>query len=222
MEIKKKKERMTRARKLIAKLKQMFPSAGMTLRHRTNWELLVAVILSAQCTDKRVNMVTKKLFRKYKKFDDYLLANPSEFEKDIHSTGFYKNKTKNILVAAKVIHKKFKRKIPKTMEEILSIPGVGRKTASVVLGNAYGIVEGIAVDTHVRRLAIKFDLTDKRDPKHIERDLMEIIPRHEWFRFTYLAIEYGREICPGRRHECKSHPLSKIYLLAASRFPRAK
>lgn len=214
--------RKTRAKKIIAKLKQLFPNAGMTLRYKNNWELLVAVMLSAQCTDKRVNIVTEKLFKKYKKLGDYARASQEEFEKDIRSTGFYRNKAKNILAAAKMVQSEFKGKIPNTMENMLKIPGVARKTANVVLGNAYGVVEGIAVDTHVRRFALKFNLTDHRDPKRIEKDLMRIIPKKDWFTSTYLFIEYGRNICPARKHDCRDHPLTKLYPKAARTWPKAK
>lgn len=214
--------RAERAKLCIAELKKLFPKAGMVLNYKTNWELLVAVMLSAQCTDKQVNMVTKPLFEKYKTLNDYVRAKPSEFEKDIHSTGFYKNKTKNILAAAKMIKEKFRGRVPRSMKKMLEIPGVARKTANVVLGNAYGVVEGIAVDTHVRRLALKFGLTEHKDPGKIERDLMEVIPKRDWFRFTYLAIEYGRQVCPARKHECENHPLSKIYPPAARTWPKSK
>jgi len=212
-------ERKKRAKKISLVLKKLFPHAKIALNYSNNWELLVAVILSAQCTDKKVNEVTEKLFKKYKKLDDYINANPKEFEKDIKPTGFYKNKTKNILLAAKIIKEKFNGQIPKTMEEMLTLPGVARKTANVVLGNAYGIVEGIAVDTHVRRFAIKFNLTDHKDPVKIERDLMDIFPRKEWFSITYRLIEYGRKICPARKHDCSNHPLTKIYPPAANIWP---
>ena len=213
--------RRTRVTELIRVLKKLYPRAGMALWHRNHWELLVAVMLSAQCTDKKVNEVTARLFKKYRTLDGYVHADRRAFERDIHSTGFYRNKTKNILAAARMVHGEFGGKVPKTMVDMLSIPGVARKTANVVLGNAYGVVEGIAVDTHVRRLAIKFDLTDHRDPARIERDLMRLVPKKDWFRFTYLAIEYGRRVCPGRRHDCAEHPLSKIYPRAARRFPKA-
>ncbi len=216
------KERKTRARKILAKLKKLFPNAGMVLRYKNNWELLVAVMLSAQCTDKRVNIVTQTLFKKYRMLDDYVRANQKEFEKDIRSTGFYRNKTKNILAAARMMQSEFKGKIPNTMEGMLKIPGVARKTANVVLGNAYGIVEGIAVDTHVRRFALKFNLTNHKDPKRIENDLMRIIPKKDWFKATYLFIEYGRNVCPARKHDCRNHPLTKLYPKAARIWPKAK
>ncbi len=154
---------------------------------------MVVVQLSAQCTDKMVNRVTPALFKKYKTLNDYVKADPKEFQQDIYRTGFYRNKTKNILAAAKMIKERLHGKIPKTMAEILEIPGVARKTANVVLGNAFGIVEGVAVDTHVRRMARVLDLSDEKTPEKIERDLMQIIPRKEWFEATHLLIEYGRK-----------------------------
>jgi endonuclease-3 len=183
----------------------------MMLRYSNNWELLVAVELSAQCTDKKVNEVTEKLFKKYKTLGDYVRASPREFERDIYSTGFYKNKTKNILAAAKMLKEKFDGKVPRTMDEILTLPGVARKTANVVLGNAYGVVEGIAVDTHVRRIANILGLTKSDNPIVIERDLMAIIPKKDWFRTTYLFIEYGRKYCPAKRHDHAHCPLYTFY-----------
>lgn len=224
MKLKDKKiiEREERVKKIIKELKSLFPNPKMALNYGNNFELLVSVILSAQCTDKRVNEVTKDLFKKYIKLDDYVDADLKEFERDIKSTGFYKNKAKNILATAKIIKENYNGKVPNSMEEILTLPGVARKTANVVLGNAYGIVEGIAVDTHVRRFARKFDLTDNTDPKKIEQDLMEIIPRKDWFKFTYYMIEYGREICNAREHECRDHPLTRIYPKAKNIWPKSK
>lgn len=202
--------RKIKARKMISALRKLFPHAKMILRYGNHWELLVAVMLSAQCTDKKVNEVTRQLFKKYRSLDDYLRVTPKEFERDIHSTGFYKNKTKNILAAARTIKEKFGGKIPKSMEEMLLIPGVGRKTANVVLGNAYGIVAGIAVDTHVKRLSKKYGLTKENDPVKIERDLMRVIPKKDWFHFTYLLIDYGRKYCPARPHDHARCPLADI------------
>lgn len=215
-------ERKNRISKIVKQLKKLFPKIGIALNYKNNLELLIAVILSAQCTDKKVNEVTEKLFKKYKTLNDYVHADIREFEQDIKSTGFYRNKTKNILAATKMIKEKFSGKIPKTMKEILTIAGVARKTANVVLGNAYGVVEGIAVDTHVRRFAIKFDLSDHKDPVKIEQDLMKLLPKREWFDFTYRIIEYGRHICIAHSHDCKEHPLTKLYPRAASHWPRAK
>lgn len=212
-------ERRIRAAKIVKKLKALFPHAKIVLNYGNNWELLVAVELSAQCTDKMVNKVTAELFKKYRTLNDYVHAKPREFEQGIKSTGFYRDKAKNILAAAKMVKEQFHGKLPRTMEEMLTIPGVARKTANVVLGNAYGVIEGIAVDTHVRRLCIKLGLTDHKDPVKIERDLMRLLPKKDWFRFTYLMIDYGRAICPARKHECKNHPLTKIYPKAANIWP---
>ncbi len=179
----------------------------MILRYGSDWELLVAVQLSAQCTDKKVNEVTPRLFARYRTLEDYVRADPREFEGLIYQTGFYRNKTKNILAAAKMVRQRFHGKIPKTMKEMLEIPGVARKTANVVLGNAHGVVEGIAVDTHVKRLARVLGLSDEHDPNKIERDLMAVFPKKEWFRATYLLIEYGRKYCPARKHDHARCPL---------------
>ncbi len=197
-----------RVKTILKTLKRLFPEAHIALNYANNWELMVAVQLSAQCTDKRVNMVTPVLFEKYPRLEDYCAASPAEFEKDIHSTGFFRNKTKNILAAAKIVKEKYNGEIPRTMAEILMIPGVARKTANVVLGNAYGVVDGIAVDTHVMRLAQKLGLSKHNDPVKIERDLMAVIPKKEWFAFTYRLIDYGRAYCVARSHAHKSCPLT--------------
>lgn len=204
------RERKNKATKIVKKLKELFPEAKIALHYSNNWELLVAVELSAQCTDKKVNEVAGKLFKKYKKLDDYVNADPLEFEKDIHATGFYHNKTKNILAAAKMIKEQFNGTIPNSMEEILKVPGVARKTANVVLGMAYGVVEGIAVDTHVIRLTRLLGLTSEVSPVKIERDLMELLPKEEWLGFTYRLIDYGRNYCPARAHDHAQCPLSNI------------
>lgn len=219
---KKIKERKERAGKIMRALEKLFPKSKIALKYKNNWELLVAVILSAQCTDKKVNEVTPNLFKRYKKLDDYAGADIKEFEKYIKPTGFYHNKAKNILGAAKTIKEKFRSRVPDTMEEILTIPGVARKTGNVVLGNAYGVHEGIAVDTHVRRFAQKFDLSDSSDPVKIEKDLMKILPPKAWFDFTYKLIDYGRYVCPARPHDCRDHPLTKIYPEAAHRWPKSR
>ncbi len=206
LEIKKK-----RARKIIRELKKLFPKPKIALNYSNNWELLVSVILSAQCTDKKVNEVTERLFKKYKRLDDYTVADLKEFEDDIHSTGFYRNKAKNILASAKILKEKYNGKVPKTMEEILVLPGVARKTANVVLGGAYNVIEGIAVDTHVKRLTRLLGLTNETDPNKIEKDLMEILPRKEWGDFTIRMIDYGRKYCPAvPKHDHKNCPLSRI------------
>lgn len=205
------KKRKEKAKKIVQELKKLFPGVKIALNYSTNWELLVAVILSAQCTDKKVNEVTKKLFKKYKKLDDYVNADLKEFEADIHSTGFYRNKAKNILATAKIIKDQYSGRIPKTIGEMLKLPGVARKTANVVLGEAFGVVEGIAVDTHVRRLSRLLNLTKETDPNKIEKDLMGILPKKEWKDFTIRMIEYGRKYCPAvPKHNHENCPLSKI------------
>ena len=199
-----------RAKEIVKRLKKLFPATRVALNWGNEWELLVAVILSAQCTDKKVNEVTEKLFKKYKTLNDYMKAKPGEFEKDIHSTGFYKNKTKNILAAAKMVKNEFGGRIPRTMAEMITIPGVARKTANIVLHNAHGVVEGIAVDTHVIRLSKRFGLTNHTDPVKIERDLMEILPKREWGEFNYRLVDYGRKYCKAKRHDHDNCPLKEF------------
>lgn len=213
-------ERKKRANKIVKKLRGLFPDAKIVLKYHNTWELLVSVILSAQCTDKQVNIVTQKLFEKYKTLEDYVKVDLEEFEDDIKSTGFYHNKAKNILASAKIVKEQFGGTVPDTMDELLTLPGVARKTANVVLGNAFDIVEGIAVDTHVKRLSQKLGLTDNSDPVKIEQDLMKLLPKKDWFFLTYGLIEYGRHICVSRKHkDCASHALSKIYPQAALMWP---
>lgn len=222
MNDKKLKERTTRARKMNTKLKKLIPHVGTALNWSTPWELVVAVSLSAQCTDIQVNKVTSKLFKKYRKLDDYVNANPREFEQDIKSTGFYKNKAKNVLGAAKVLKEEFGGVVPQTVKELMRLPGVGKKTANVVMGNGFNIVSGVPVDTHVRRFAIRFDLSDYKDPKRIEEDLQLLLPKKDWFSFASRIITYGRTVCPARKHDCLEHPLTKIFPEANSRWPKAK
>ncbi len=212
-------DRKDRTLKIAQRLDELYPDAKIALRYSTPWELLVAVILSAQCTDKKVNQVTEELFTKYKTLDDYVNATPREFENAISSITFYKNKAKNILITAKKIQGEFGGKIPDTMIGLLSLSGVARKTANVILGNVYHKVEGIVVDTHVMRFAQKFQLTDFTDPVKIEKDLMELLLKDNWFRFSYQLITYGREVCPARPHPCEDHPLTKLYPPAAKIWP---
>src|SRR5258708_4237198 len=171
-----------RAAQIFNILKKLFPHPKIALTYGNSWELLVAVQLSAQCTDKKVNEVTPALFKKYKTLSAYLKANPREFENDIHQCGFYRAKTRNILAAAKFVKENFKGKLPKTIALMVMIPGVGRKSANVILGNTYGVVEGIAVDTHVMRLSQKLGITKEKTPEKIEQDLMHIIPKKDWLR----------------------------------------
>jgi endonuclease-3 len=192
-------------------LKRLFPRATIALNYRTPWQCMVAVQLSAQCTDKKVNEVTAKLFKKYRTLDDYVKADRAQFERDIKPTGFYRNKAKNILAAATIVKERFGGKLPRTMDEMLTLPGVARKTANVVLGNVYGVVEGIAVDTHVIRLSRQWGLTKHTDPANIERDLMELLPKKDWFGWTYRVIEYGRKTSPAKKKDHSDEPLARFY-----------
>lgn len=200
-------KKQDKAIRLIETLQSMYPDARIILNYGSPWELLVAVALSAQCTDKQVNKVTAKLFKKYPKLEDYVNADLEEFEKDIYSTGFYRNKAKNILAAAKKVTEEFGGQVPRTMAEIITIPGVARKTGNVVLSNAYGVVEGIAVDTHVIRFANLFGLTKSKDPIRIEKDLMKLFPKELWNKVTYLIISYGRDYPRVRTKKDRDHPL---------------
>ena len=191
-------------------LKKAYPSAKTALNHKTPLEMLIATILSAQCTDARVNMVTEKLFKKYKSCKDYLAVSDKELQNDIRSTGFFRNKAKNIKGACRVILNRFNGKVPSTMEDLLTLPGVARKTANVVLGNVFGVTAGIVVDTHVIRLSHRLGLTSERSPEKIERDLMAIVPKKDWMTISYLLINHGRKICKARKPACKDCLLNKI------------
>jgi endonuclease III len=204
------KRRKARAAGIVKALAKLYPRARVFLNHGNPWELLVAVILSAQCTDTQVNKVTETLFRKYRKLDDYVHTRRGEFERDIRSTGFFRTKAKNVLGAAKILKERFGGKVPKTMEELLTLPGVGRKTANIVLWSAYGILTGIPVDTHVLRLSRVYGLSDETDPVKVERDLMAVLPRREWGHVSYRLIEYGRQFCPARAHDHAACPLTKL------------
>jgi endonuclease-3 len=201
------KERVSRITEILTKT---HPEAKVALKFSNPIEMLISTILSAQCTDERVNLVTSDLFRKYRTPKEYANSDLKELESAIRSTGFYRSKAKNIRNACRMIVDKFHSQVPKTMEELTSLPGVGRKTANIVLSNAYGIVEGIAVDTHVARVSKRLGLAKSDDPKKIERDLMRIIPRELWFSFTYRIIEHGRKICTARKPLCPECPLNKI------------
>ncbi|MFQ3675072.1 MAG: endonuclease III [Endomicrobiia bacterium] len=193
---------MAKALEIIKILRKEYPKARIVLEYSNPIQLLVATILSAQCTDARVNIVTKTLFKKYKTVKDFANADLKTFEQEIKSTGFYHNKAKNIINASKIILEKFNGKVPDTMEDLISLPGVARKTANIVLSNAYGKIEGIAVDTHVRRLSYRIGLSDNTDPEKIEQDLMNSLPKENWFETTYLLIEHGRKICDARKPLC--------------------
>ena len=196
-------------KEILKILKSNYPEADCALNYSNPLQLLISTILSAQCTDKRVNQVTKTLFKKYNTATDYANANIKEFEQDIKSTGFYRNKAKNIIESCKVIEKKYNGKVPDTMGEILTFPGVARKTANIVLSNAYGVVVGIAVDTHVRRLSQRLGFSRNDNPDKIEQDLMELFPKKEWFKLNYLLIEHGRKICQAKKPLCPECPVKK-------------
>lgn len=200
----------TKADKVLSILKKEYPGATTALSHRNTLQLLVATILSAQCTDKRVNLVTKTLFDKYKTASDYADAKIEEFERQIRSTGFYHNKAKNIISAAKMIADKFNGTVPDSMEKLIELPGVARKTANIVLSHGYGKIEGIAVDTHVRRVSFRLGLTKNEDPVKIEIDLMKITPKKEWAHLSDLLIAHGRAICKAGKPNCPGCVLNKI------------
>ena len=199
-----------RTRPIIARLKRRFPEARCALDHQDPLQLLVATILSAQCTDARVNIVTKDLFTKYRDARDYANADPARFEQEIKSTGFFRNKTKSILGMAQALVERHGGQVPSTMDELTALPGVGRKTANVVLGTAFGINEGVVVDTHVSRIANRLKLTAQKDPVKIERDLMKLVPRNEWADFSHLLIHHGRQICDARKPKCEICPVSQL------------
>ena len=197
-------ERKRRTRSIITRLKREFPDAKCALDHANPLELLVATILSAQSTDARVNIVTPALFAKYKSAADYAAANPDVFQSEIHSTGFFRNKTKSILGMAQALEERHNGQVPDTMDALVALPGVGRKTANVVLGNAFGKNEGVVVDTHVARISGLLKLTKQTNPEKIERDLMELVPRKDWTIFSHLLILHGRKTCIARRPRCES------------------
>jgi endonuclease III len=188
----------------------MFPGATCALTHRNPWELLVATILSAQCTDKRVNAVTPSLFAKYPTPADFAAVRPEVLAEDIRSTGFFNNKAKSIVGAARKVVNEFGGEVPRTMEQLLTVPGAARKTADVVLGTAFGIASGIVVDTHVQRIASRLDLTTQTDPAKIERDLMKIIPPDRWILFAHQIILHGRALCQARNPQCSKCELNDL------------
>ena len=214
-------DRHRRAAEIIERLKTEYPDAHCELIHSNAFELLVATILSAQCTDARVNIVTANLFRKYRKPQDYLEVAPEELEQDIRPTGFFRNKAKSIRGASRKINENFGGKIPQTMEELLTLDGVARKTANVVLGNAFGIASGVVVDTHVLRVSQRLGLTENTIPEKIEKDLQEIVPQKDWIMFPHLLIAHGRKICQARKPKCAECmlenlcPFSRLKMVAA-------
>ncbi|HZI60650.1 MAG TPA: endonuclease III [Pyrinomonadaceae bacterium] len=202
-------ELKTRTRDVIRRLKRAYPDAKCSLNHSNPFELLVATILSAQCTDERVNIVTADLFRKYKKPEDYLKVSPRELEKDIQSTGFFRNKTKSIQGTSKMLTEQYGGTVPHTMDELLELPGVARKTANVVLGNAFEIKSGVVVDTHVTRLSHRLGFTQQKTAEKIEQDLVLIVPKKDWVIFSHLLIAHGRKTCKARNPLCDQCPVEK-------------
>lgn len=203
-------EPKAQALKIIELLEEEHPDAKVALHYSNPLELLVATMLSAQSTDETINKVTKTLFKKYMKPEDYDNADLKELEHDIRSTGFYHSKAKNLQNAAKMLVEKYNSKVPKTMDELVKLPGVARKTANIVLTNAYGVVSGVAVDTHVRRLAQRLGLTENSDPNKIEKDLMSIVPKDKWMRITDLLIFHGRRVCTAKKPNCAGCVLNKL------------
>jgi endonuclease-3 len=195
---------------ILARLDEAYPAATCELKHESPFQLLISTILSAQCTDVRVNQVAQTLYKKYPTPEAFAYANPSELEQEIRPTGFFRNKTKSIMGASKAIIEKFGGQVPRTMEEMLTLPGAARKTANVVLGTAFGITSGIVVDTHVIRISNRLDLSRNQDPKKIEQDLMKVIPREKWIQFSHQIIWHGRRVCHARKPKCIECNLEKI------------
>jgi len=195
---------------ILRKLDEAYPDATCELKHANPFQLLISTILSAQCTDVRVNQVTEMLYKKYPSPEAFAYANPSELEQEIRPTGFFRNKTKSVMGASKAVVETFGGEVPRTMEEILTLPGVARKTGNVVLGTAYGIASGVVVDTHVQRLSNRLELTKNQEPKKIERDLMKVIPQSKWIQFSHQLIWHGRRVCFARKPKCTACNLERI------------
>ena len=203
-------DRKTRLEHIFGELDRLFPNAVCALNHNSPWQLLAATILSAQCTDERVNKVTPGLFKKYPTLEDFANVPQEELADDIRSTGFFNNKSKSLIGAARKLLSDFKGQVPKSMDELLTVPGAARKTANVVLGTAYGIPSGVVVDTHVSRITQRLDLTKNTDPVKIEQDLQKIVPQDRWISFSHEVIHFGRQICIARKPRCASCPLDPI------------
>lgn len=219
--MKKLEERKARAKKIIAYLKKAYPEVKSELNHKTPYQFVTAVMLSAQCTDKAVNKVTANLFKKYKTVKDFAEADSRTFTKEISAIPFFNNKARAIIGAAKIIVEQHKGKVPKTEAELVALPGIGYKTAHVILGELYDIWEGIPTDTHVKRFAKRFDLTDQEDLKKISKDLEELVPKKDWKYVNNGLVLYGRYLCGARPHDCAKHPLTKLYPKAATKWPKA-
>jgi endonuclease-3 len=203
-------ERKARLNRILDELDRLFPKATCALHHKNAWQLLVATILSAQCTDERVNKVTPELFKKYPRPEDFANASQEELAQEIRSTGFFNNKARSLIGAARKLIADYKGQVPRTMDELLSVPGAARKTANVVLGTAYGIPSGVVVDTHVQRISQRLDLTKNTEPVKIEQDLMKIVPQDRWILFSHQVIHFGRQICIARKPRCASCPLDPV------------
>jgi endonuclease III len=199
-----------RTKKIVGLLRKQYPDAHCALNYSTPLELLIATILSAQCTDIRVNIVTAELFRKYRRLEDYAGATQDELEQDIHSTGFFRNKAKSIRGATQMILEKYQGQVPQTMDKLLALPGVARKTANVVLGNAFGITSGIVVDTHVARLSERLGLSKAAQPEKIELDLQALVQKQDWIHFSHLLIWHGRAVCAARKPLCATCTLESL------------
>lgn len=204
------KAEKNRTRRIIRLLKKEYPDARCSLNHSNAFELLIATILSAQCTDERVNIVTADLFRKYRRPADYYAVKPSELERDIRSTGFFRNKTRSIQGASRLIDEEHHGHVPDDLDDLLALPGVARKTANVVLGNAFGIIAGVVVDTHVARLSGRLGLSIEKTPEKIEQDLMRLVPRKDWVIFSHLLIAHGRKVCKARTPLCAECVVEKL------------
>jgi endonuclease-3 len=214
--------RVSRAKNIVTYLKKAYPTQKSELRYHTPFQFVVAVMLSAQCTDKAVNLCTAKLFKKYKTPKDFARAKPSVFMKEVSMIPFFRNKTKAIVGSAKEIVKHHNGKVPNTESELVALPGIGYKTAHVILGELFGVWEGIPTDTHVKRFAKRFDLTTQNDLKKISKELEALIPKKDWKYVNNGLVLYGRYVCPARPHDCTEHPLTKLYPKAATYWPKTK
>ncbi|HYE23406.1 MAG TPA: endonuclease III [Candidatus Paceibacterota bacterium] len=216
------KERKARLKRMLTYLKKAHPDPKTELTYKTPFQLVASVILSAQCTDKKVNAVTKDLWKKYKTVSDFAEADVETFSKETSSITFHRTKAKHIVAAARMVRDEFKGKVPKTEKELVRLPGVAYKTAHVILGELYDIWEGIPTDTHVRRFALRFDLTDNTDLTKISKDLEQLAPKDDWKYVNNGLVLYGRYVCSALPHDCAAHPLTKLYPEAALKWPKAK
>lgn len=219
---KKCEERKSRARKIVAYLKKTYPDPKSELTYTTDFQFLAAVILSAQCTDKKVNAVTDVLWKKYRTLDDFVHADLAVFTQELSSLTYFRNKAKFIIATAKLVRDEFGGRVPRTEKELITLPGVAYKTAHVVLNELYDIAEGIPTDTHVKRFAIRFDLTDHTELTKISKDLEALIPKRDWKYINNGLVLYGRYVCPALPHDCSKHPLTKMWPEALTRWPKTK